>query len=254
MTTLQVHVDEYQDALYNALRKVPSGFSGAGCNLQGFKLGNQHHEGLLTTCGDVRLHSCEPGTGCPALDDPSTVWILPIITRDPNGTEVPEVGAGKGGGRLHGTHELILEDESCLKTLTELCIDQITDPLKLESVLRTLRSAYSTSSRSLPLDELILSKDDPHPSIRYIISRLAERSELPSGLIEAGQSDSVRAKMTSNPELPRAIVSIALSLYTGPSLTFHEAISFLETLIVYRADRARCSIRAYGRACLHSGS
>jgi hypothetical protein len=53
----------------------------------GYACGNIPQLGCLTNNPNVRIHSCEKGMDCPAVDQ-SVVWIRPIITRTKSGEEV----------------------------------------------------------------------------------------------------------------------------------------------------------------------
>jgi hypothetical protein len=60
----------------------------------GYKYANNTpQEGYLTTCSDVRIHSCEKGTNCSAMTG-DVVFIRPIITRTNSGIEIAEPGIG----------------------------------------------------------------------------------------------------------------------------------------------------------------
>jgi DNA cross-link repair 1C protein len=87
--------------------------------LTGFKCGNAQQPGCLTLDQNVRLHSCEKGTGCSAVDN-NTVWIRPILARTRFGYETSEVGIGGGGGDLTQRAELELESLGNIDQLVEL--------------------------------------------------------------------------------------------------------------------------------------
>ena len=109
-----IHVNEYQWRLYSSLW----GVNQKSDALHGFDFGNQKHHGCFTPDRGARIHSCEPGTTCHAeLLKRSVVWITPIITRDPAGQDVLELGAGGGGGDLYHIPLLDLADNLAVQKL-----------------------------------------------------------------------------------------------------------------------------------------
>lgn len=128
-----VHVDKYKLGLYQALcgdsSVDPSGLFPVheGPVLTGYQCGNTPQGGYLTTDPAARIHSCEKGMNCPAINN-KTVWIKPIITRLKNGSEITEIGIGRGWGDLAQQPEL--------RFGSELVVDQphklfggLSDPL-----------------------------------------------------------------------------------------------------------------------------
>lgn len=120
-------MDKYKLGLYQSLRgnSVANGgkdFSPAlsheGSILGGYKCGNENKEGILTNDQTVRLHSCEKGTACSALNERDVIWIQPIICRVED-NEIAEVGIGGGGGDL--TQNPVLElDETSIQNFLQL--------------------------------------------------------------------------------------------------------------------------------------
>lgn len=123
-----------------------------GMALCGFQLGNRVHSGCLTNDESVRLHSCEQGTQCRAIEASSNVvWIIPSITRWKEG-DVPEIGAGGGGGDLTQTHELELLDSEAGRMLLELCATQIQDTRLLDPLINLVEKALDHGKRGIALD------------------------------------------------------------------------------------------------------
>ena len=87
--------------------------------MTGYKCGNTPQAGCLTDDQNVRLHSCEKGMQCTAINE-NIVWIRPIITRLENGEEIEEIGVGGGGGDLTQRPELELDSEYLVAQLLEL--------------------------------------------------------------------------------------------------------------------------------------
>ncbi|KAL8693490.1 MAG: hypothetical protein Q9218_001679 [Villophora microphyllina] len=150
----KVHVDDYKLRLYGSLAGSPSSLSASteGRALCGFQLGNRVHAGCLTSDESVRLHSCERGTRCRGLEASSNVvWITPLINRSEEG-DIPELGAGGGGGDLIQTHELELLDSQAGQMLIELCAARIQDPALLVSTRRMIEKALVSGKRAIALD------------------------------------------------------------------------------------------------------
>jgi len=88
--------------------------------LTGYKCGNTPQVGCLTSDHNVRIHSCEKGMHCAAINDDKTVWIRPIVTRTTNGDEIAEMGLGGGGGDLTQRPELELDSGYLISQFLEL--------------------------------------------------------------------------------------------------------------------------------------
>lgn len=168
-STLQsrIHVDTYQTRLYSGLLED----HGENISVQeaaplvGFAAGNHRQDGCLTDDPTVlvRIHSCEPGTACHASlsKHPNMVWITPIISRTPDGTEIYEIGAGGGGGDLYQTPELDMDiaDPGVLQALQALCADSLKDQAQLEKALDALEKMFSSGSRRVSLDGIGIDLD-----------------------------------------------------------------------------------------------
>ena len=87
--------------------------------LGGFQCGNTPQAGCLTDDISVRIHSCEKGMRCEAIDQ-NTVWIQPIIRRTKSGEEVAEIGIGGGGGDLSRRPELDLDSDFVIEQFLSL--------------------------------------------------------------------------------------------------------------------------------------
>ena len=125
----QIHVDNYKWKLYRSLRgdcieKSDKSDGSAsfhvseGPVLAGFQCGNTPQVGCLTRDTNVRIHSCEKGLRCEAVND-NTVWIRPIVTRTNLGVEVAELGVGGGGGDLTQRPELEFDNDAAISQLLE---------------------------------------------------------------------------------------------------------------------------------------
>lgn len=88
--------------------------------LVGFPCGNRFHPGCLTRNPNVRIHSCEKGSGCPIMQKTATanvVWITPIVAHLRNEDDMVEVGIGGGAGDLEESDQVILATEDLRKWL-----------------------------------------------------------------------------------------------------------------------------------------
>ncbi|THC98497.1 hypothetical protein EYZ11_002005 [Aspergillus tanneri] len=120
--------------------------------LCGYELGNRFVSGCLSEDEQSRIHSCEPGVTCSAISSSKLVYIIPIVHRAKDGSKVPELGIGGGGGDLYQIHELEIPDESTLEQLDKLCLEQIHDSQVLSQTRKTLVEAFRSKSKTLSLD------------------------------------------------------------------------------------------------------
>ena len=150
----RVHVDNYRYGLYRALANGVEPKAPEATKLMGFYCGNHFQEGCLTS-DDVRIHSCEKGTGC-GIWSTDFVRITPIISRH-NGIEMAELGAGGGQGDLNQQHELEIGDTAVVAQLMALCATKLQGQPQLQSsVLQMLSSAISDHRPSIALDDFSL--------------------------------------------------------------------------------------------------
>ncbi|KAL8726152.1 MAG: hypothetical protein Q9181_006162 [Wetmoreana brouardii] len=150
----RIHVDNYKLRLYSSLAtsSASTSTSSNGAALCGFQLGNRVHAGCLTNDESVRLHSCEHGTECSKLSTSrKVIWITPLINHSAEG-DVPELGAGGGGGDLTQSHELELTDPETGQRLIELCENQIKDAKLLASTVDLIEAALVSGKKSVALD------------------------------------------------------------------------------------------------------
>ena len=132
----QIHVDDYKYRLYHRLSHISDDANPdpEGSALIGFPCANHRQAGCLTRDQNVRLHSCECGTGCPVLDKAATVHITPVLSISATGDVLLEKGAGGGAQDLIQTHSLELDSKDIV-SLTKLCSVKVSDK---ETRLRTL--------------------------------------------------------------------------------------------------------------------
>lgn len=129
--------------------------------------------GCLSEDESSRVHSCEPGVHCSAVRSKRTVYLVPIVGRLDDGTRVPEIGAGGGGGDLYQTHELELPDQSSLEQLESLCLEQIGDPETLSQTRQALAEAFKSKNKALSLDSYGMKdvSDIPLQELVHILGR-----------------------------------------------------------------------------------
>lgn len=161
----QIHVDGYRHGIYSSLSSLTNKYlKESGLEIReapalfGYRKGNRFQPGCLTDQQDVRLHSCERGTGCPVMDgDSSTnvVHIIPIITRI-NGTEIAELGAGGGKGDLDVGDDLETDNAADIGKLMELCAATIKDTELCSKVLAWLQQALNEGHGKIELDGIML--------------------------------------------------------------------------------------------------
>jgi hypothetical protein len=215
----EIHLDPYRLRLYDSLspEKNPNmklGDVREAAPLCGFRNGNHIQSGCLTPEENVRLHSCERGMGCSAVDndvDAKVVHIIPIVTRS-KGTEIAELGAGGGKGDMDQKEELDTADVDSVSKLMDLCASKIQDPELLSKVLVLLQQTLDAGDNKIDLgaamtrqaedsqDELSLQtlvsvlqthitdaeaqKPPQNQTIRFPYSRHSSYSEL-CGLVDA---------------------------------------------------------------------
>lgn len=146
----------------------------------GFHFGNRTQAGCLTQDDTVRLHSCERGTKCNSLENSDNiVWITPLINHSEQG-DIPELGAGGGGGDLTQTHELEITDPKTIFKLIELCKHQIQDDKTLTQTLRVLEEFIGSERRTMPLDSVDTSlkeKNIPFEDLTRLLIEVAARMD-----------------------------------------------------------------------------
>ncbi|KAE8352927.1 putative DNA repair protein [Aspergillus coremiiformis] len=167
----KVHVDRYQMGLYRSLVSAQNGIGEASA-LCGFQLGNRFVPGCLSEDEGCRIHSCEPGIQCSAIPLKNSVYIVPIVSQTKDGSKLPEVGAGGGGGDLYQVHELEIPNESTLEQLVKLCLERIHDSKTLSETREALAEAFSSKSKTLSLDSYGI-KGDQDISLENLVNILS---------------------------------------------------------------------------------
>ncbi|EPE30826.1 Metallo-hydrolase/oxidoreductase [Glarea lozoyensis ATCC 20868] len=153
-----IHVDDYKLRLYKSLRGAKTAtdpsvsfVSHEGPILAGYKYANNlPQEGYLTTCSDVRIHSCEKGTDCAAMTE-DVVFIRPIITRTRSGIEIAEPGIGDD---WHGSTapELDLNWSDILDSLLQS--NKIKDAAMITDLKELLCARQTAPGGTLSLNEI----------------------------------------------------------------------------------------------------
>lgn len=211
--------------LYKSLTRIPRDGAPApeGSALCGFKCGNRVQPGCLTSDEKARLHSCEHGTSCIGIDSSAdVVWIKPIITRTERGADLPELGAGGGGGDLTQMHELELDDTVAAMELMKLCSEKIEDSEARSKTLRLITQTLKSRNKAMSLEAL--GWRDSEDAIRLdeltrILAEIAERKEgdlvidqsHPTSLRGAQLHSTIQVDSEQSP-LPRIVVGITVTL------------------------------------------
>ncbi|KAG7124920.1 Protein artemis like protein [Verticillium longisporum] len=155
-----VHVDDYKMKVFSSLQAKPDndrfGQSVHLCRespaLTGYMCGNTYRTGCLTTDENVRLHSCEKGNYCSAIEKGPVVWIQPIIAHTTGGIDRLELGIGGGADDLEREVELDLVSSTDLNRLLQMLGENriVSEPTK--TAVRNLLLKKPLSGRNVPLD------------------------------------------------------------------------------------------------------
>ena len=174
--------------------------------LCGHQCANNDVPGCLTSDPNVRLHSCEAGTECQVIQSTNVVWITPIIARSSDGTDIPEVGAGGGGGDLIQTHELDLTDADVVMELIELCSRSTSDPATRQRIKDMIMEATHAPSRTMLFADLGIPSLDRDISLDEFANLLI-RAAKQDGDDKVTKGSATGKITTSEQKLPRTIVS-----------------------------------------------
>ena len=175
----RVHVDEYRRTLYGSLVSKSLGHFQCpeGPALVGFKNGNHFQRGCLTDDSSVRLHSCEHGTGCPALDSSETVRINPIISKNENGEILPEAGAAGDGNDLLYNHSFLeLNDPVSVELLLEICNMKVKDEALRSKIRGMITRAAETHEQAISLGNLAVQSMESDIEMEHLVDALIERA------------------------------------------------------------------------------
>ena len=127
------------------------------------------------------------------------------MNRIKDGSIVPELGAGGGGGDLYQVHELELPDQTVLEELEKFCQKHVRDNTTLTRTKEALARAYQSKNRSLSLDQYGLKEegDIPLEELFAILSR--DRTDQEASLLGLN-SKPAAMQANSDLQLPRRIV------------------------------------------------
>ncbi|KAL8972631.1 MAG: hypothetical protein Q9183_000435 [Haloplaca sp. 2 TL-2023] len=109
----------------------------------------------------------------------TVVWITPLINRSEEG-DVPELGAGGGGGDLVQTHELELSDLQAYQKLMEICRTQIQNDKLLAATLGLIRKPLDSRKTSVSFNIRDASMDNgdmPLEKLAWLLSRVAQEED-----------------------------------------------------------------------------
>jgi DNA cross-link repair 1C protein len=152
----KIHLDSYRWRLYKSLQVKESNLAvRESMYLCGYTLGNHEQNGCLTKDSNVRIHSCERGGACAYMDrygDQEAIYIMPVVSRHEDGTEIREIGIGGGKGDLNTAQEVEIQNEATLDGLIELCNTSIDDEETLQKVMDLIAKSYQSREGRMILD------------------------------------------------------------------------------------------------------
>ena len=163
-------------SLAQSTEHIPSEESLTLC---GFNFGNGRHEGCLTEDPNTRLHTCELGTDCPALDSGKTVYIAPVVTRGNDGVDVPELGAMAGTGDLDLAHEIELSNPAIVNRLLQLCVEHLNDAAASRGITQAITKAARLGKKTISIPSAGLPEDLSDLSIKQIVELVLKAVETP---------------------------------------------------------------------------
>ena len=177
--------------------------------MNGFQCANQLKDGCLTSDQTVRLHSCEPGTKCPALSSPETIFITPILSRHRDGQIIAEIGIGGGAGDLTRNDDSADLDhektKEMIKSCEEFIRDASTNPEKAGLVTQMLSmEGLGLSDRVLPLDSQtkkanaleVIECAVTRPVAKSADAAAVQRMILPNTLVKDGDKTAIGLSQT----------------------------------------------------------
>lgn len=173
--------------------------------LCGFTLGNTRVPGCLTSEVDAkstRIHSCEPGVVCSTISSKPSVYITPIVTRDKNGSDVLELGAGGGMGDLTQSHQLLFPDRSAVDRFVDLCSEYVQEPTTRKAIIDAAVQAFESKSKSLSLNAYGIKEEDEITLEKLLgmLSQGSRRDMLPGRTsITSRLPDSIVSSICSRP-------------------------------------------------------
>lgn len=170
------------------------------------------------------------------------MWITPIITRTNTGADIPELGAGGGGGDLEQVHELELNDTAAVGRLITLCSARIQDPHLLAKVINVVSTAMTSETKTLSFDGKLTTQDaEGNISLLGLTEILSMVAKDPKVVQPLSNPPSTRLNNTqkttgSAPErLPRQIVRSIHSLLDTAYLLRVLAVSIFSPFLLRRA-------------------
>lgn len=219
--------------------------------LCGFTLGNTRVPGCLTSETDsklARIHSCEPGVVCSTISSQPSVYITPIVTRDKDGSDILELGAGGGLGDLTQNHQLQFPDSAVVDRFVALCSEHVQEPTARQAIIDDAVKAFESKSKSLSLNVYGIKEED-----EITLERLLKM------LSQGSKKDVFPGRSSATSRLPDIIVSskkhtsVCLCHCTGASNTGIE-VSILPSFLLWRTLWVGWSFSAQRCLSLHCRS
>ncbi|KAL8757857.1 MAG: hypothetical protein Q9199_001928, partial [Rusavskia elegans] len=179
------------------------------------------------------------------LKPKNIVWITPLINRSDQG-DIPELGAGGGGGDLTQTHELEITDPQTGLKLIELCRHQIRDDKELTQTLRLLEEVLRSDRGTVPLDWLDTSLEEdyiPLEDLAQLLIGVAGRKDR-----RQNRTERVQHVLESEEENTRRIVrsKVMRTKSWTPEISIEGLFGHLCTGTVFSHDHEMRLIRDVG--------
>jgi DNA cross-link repair 1C protein len=197
----RIHLDDYKYNLYNSIQPAHSNES---AQLGGYMAGNHFQRGCITKDENVRIHTCERGFQCSSVfKKDRVVTIIPVITRDHQGNEIRELGAGGGKGDLNQAQALEMQDEIVLQNLIALCSSNVEDAGTLERIKMLITSSHLSRNAHVQLESFIdpdetQETDETDTSLNRVVDQLSKMVQEPKDTPEASNQE-------PTDDLPRTI-------------------------------------------------
>ncbi|KAL1875780.1 hypothetical protein Daus18300_002971 [Diaporthe australafricana] len=179
----KIHVDDYKMKVYESLRvKLQDEYlhlSPEAPALVGFTCGNRTHPGCLTRDPDVRLRSCEKGSGCPMMKKTppgKVVWITPIVAHLRNKNDMVEVGIGGGAGDLEEADQVVLATEDLRQWLERVKMDQ-DSPKGTKSLLQNFLTSAISAQHPVVLNLVKEDQSDEENDLQTVYRSLVAVAE-----------------------------------------------------------------------------
>lgn len=206
----KIHVDKYKMRIYKSLAVRPTEgrfdpqfhLTKEAPYLVGFMRGNHQEEGHLTLDENVRIHSCEKGTHCSAMQNKPIVWLTPFVAHVPGGQDIEEVGIGGGMDDLEQEAEIEYLTRADIEALVPIITADLDITPEQQEQMKERLVKLATTGRSMSLNMDVSEFDkDMHTSLRDAILSLAKKprsEEITNSPSAATAEESITKKSLPN--------------------------------------------------------